>query len=426
MDKATIRVDGEDAIDVAIASGTEGERALDIRGLRAATGMVTLDPGYGNTAETSSAVSFIDGEAGILRYRGYPVDQLVENSTFLEVVYLLDRGELPTSEQMAAFEGRIAGHRALPEGFENILEGLPAGTHPMQKIATAIALLGAYFPDTGGAGSVEANRLGAIRLVAMMPALVAWSHRSDQDRVYIDPDPGLGYVADFLNMTFNSGSAGYQLNPAHVRAMEALLILHADHGQNLSTSAVRLVGSGQTDLFSSICAGVLALSGPLHGGANQRVIEMLEDIHAAGGDTGLFLDRAKDRNDPFRLMGFGHRVYRNFDPRAQIIKRHARALLDYQSNPLLDLASRLEQEALADEFFIKRRIYPNVDYYSGIIYQAMGFPSEMFTVLFALGRLPGWLAQLREMRESSSAPLKRPRQIYTGYPQRDYPSPAER
>ncbi len=426
MDKATIRVDGEDAIDVAIASGTEGERALDIRGLRAATGMVTLDPGYGNTAETSSAVSFIDGEAGILRYRGYPVGQLVENSTFLEVVYLLDRGELPTSEQMAAFEGRIAEHRALPEGFENILEGLPAGTHPMQKIATAIALLGAYFPDTGGAGSVEANRLGAIRLVAMMPALVAWSHRSDQDRVYIDPDPGLGYVADFLNMTFNSGSAGYQLNPAHVRAMEALLILHADHGQNLSTSAVRLVGSGQTDLFSSICAGVLALSGPLHGGANQRVIEMLEDIHAAGGDTGLFLDRAKDRNDPFRLMGFGHRVYRNFDPRAQIIKRHARALLDHQSNPLLDLASRLEQEALADEFFIKRRIYPNVDYYSGIIYQAMGFPSEMFTVLFALGRLPGWLAQLREMRESSSAPLKRPRQIYTGYPQRDYPSPAER
>ena len=426
MEEATIRVDGEDAIDLPIASGTEGERALDIRSLRAATGMVTLDPGYANTAETSSEVSFIDGEAGILRYRGYPVDQLVENSTFLEVAYLLDRGELPTSDQMAAFQSRIAKYRALPEGFEKVLEALPAGTHPMQKIATAIALLGTYFPGTGGPGDVEANRLAATRLVAMMPALVAWSHRSDRDRVYIDPDPGLGYVADFLNMTFNPGDAGYEPKPAHVLAMEALLILHADHGQNLSTSAVRLVGSGQTDVFSSICAGVLALSGPLHGGANQRVIEMLEDIRFAGGDTGLFLDRAKDRNDPFRLMGFGHRVYKNIDPRALIIKRHARALLDNQANPLLDLALKLEQEALADDFFIRRRIYPNVDYYSGIIYQAMGFPSEIFTVLFALGRLPGWLAQLREMKEASSAPLKRPRQIYTGYPKRDYVRQAER
>ena len=265
-----------------------------------------------------------------------------------------------------------------------------------------------------------------MRLVAMMPALVAWSHRSDTDRVYIDPDPELGYVTNFLNMTFNPGDESYQVSPAHIRAMEALLILHADHGQNLSTSAVRLVGSGRTDVFSSICAGVLALSGPLHGGANQRVIEMLEDIRAVGGDTGLFLERAKDRQDPFRLMGFGHRVYRSFDPRAGIIKRHARTLLDDHDNPLLDLALRLEEEALADDFFIRRRIYPNVDYYSGIIYQAMGFPSEMFTVLFALGRLPGWLAQLREMKEESSAPLKRPRQLYTGYPQRDYAPPAQR
>lgn len=426
MEKATIHLDGEDAVDLPIESGTEGERALDIRRLRAATGMVTLDPGYGNTAETSSAVTFINGEEGVLRYRGYPVDQLVENSTFLEVVYLLDNGELPDPAQMAAFRRRIHDNLRLPDGFERILEALPAGTHPMQKVAVAIAALAAYYPGTGDPGEVEANREAAMRLVAMMPALVAWSHRSDTDRVYIDPDPELGYVTNFLNMTFNPGDEDYRVNPTHIRAMEALLILHADHGQNLSTSAVRLVGSGRTDVFSSICAGVLALSGPLHGGANQRVIEMLEDIRAVGGDTGLFLERAKDRKDPFRLMGFGHRVYRSFDPRAGIIKRHARSLLDDQSNPLLDLAMRLEEEALADDFFIRRRIYPNVDYYSGIIYQAMGFPSEMFTVLFALGRLPGWLAQLREMKEESSAPLKRPRQLYTGYPQRDYAPPAPR
>ena len=426
MDRATIRANDDDLVTLPIATGAEGERVLDIRHLRRTTGMVTLDPGYGNTAEAASAVTFINGEEGVLRYRGYPVDQLVRESSFLEVSYLLDRGELPSRNRLDAYREEVGRYVVLPEGLIRVFESLPVGTHPMQRLAVSTALLGSYYPGTGNPLDAEANRLGAIRLIAMMPILAAWSYRSSSDRAYIPPRGDLGYAANFLNMMFSPTGGDYGVSPAHVRAMETLLVLHADHGQNLSTSAVRLVGSSQTDLFSAISAGILALSGPLHGGANQRVVEMLEGILADGGDIRRCLQRAKDRKDPFRLMGFGHRVYRNFDPRAELIKRHAEELLDEQDNPLLEVAMQLEEEALADDYFIERRIYPNVDYYSGIIYRAIGFPNEMFTALFALGRLPGWLAQWREMIDDPHARIKRPRQLYTGYTQRDYVPIAER
>ena len=426
MDRATIQADNNDLIKLPVVTGTEGERALDIARLRGTTGLVALDPGYGNTAEATSAVTFINGEEGILRYRGYPVDQLVQQSSFVEVCYLLDRGELPSPSDLDAYESDIRRLSALPPGIVEAIRSFPVDSHPMQRLAAAMALLGAYFPADSDPFDSEANQMSIVRLIATMPALTSWSYRSSRGMPYMESRPHMGYSANFLNMMFGPEGENFTLLPSHVRAMEALLLLHADHGQNLSTSAVRLVGSSRAGLYSAISAGILALSGSLHGGANQRVVEMLEDIRAAGGDTRLFLERAKDRSDPFRLMGFGHRVYRNFDPRAHLIKEHARALLEGQGDPLLEIAMRLEAEAMGDDFFLDRRIYPNVDFYSGIIYRAIGFPSEMFTALFAIGRLPGWLAQWREMIEDPKARIKRPRQIYTGYPKRDYVPIADR
>ena len=420
MDEATIRGNDEDLVDLPLVTGTEGEQALDITRLRATTGLVTLDPGFGNTAEATSAITFINGEEGILRYRGYPVSQLVRQSSFLEVCYLLDRGELPSRSDLDAYEDDIRRLSALPSGIVDVIRAFPMDSHPMQRLASAMALLGSYFPDGSDSLDSGSNQSSIVRLIATMPALTAWSFRSGRGMPYVEPRPELGYSANFLNMMFGPEGEGFEILQPHVEALEALLLLHADHGQNLSTSAVRLVGSSRAGLYSAISAGILALSGSLHGGANQSVVEMLEDIRAAGGDTRLFLERAKDRSDPFRLMGFGHRVYRNFDPRALLIKEHARALLDDQGDPLLEIAMRLEAEALADDFFLDRRIYPNVDFYSGIIYRAIGFPSEMFTALFALGRLPGWLAQWREMIEDPKSRIKRPRSIYTGHAKRDY------
>ena len=426
MDRATIQTGDGNVIDLPVVTGTEGEQALDITRLRGATGLVTLDPGYGNTAEATSAITYINGEEGILRYRGYPVDQLVRESSFLEVCYLLDHGELPSRPEFEAYESGIRGQADLPAGMVDVIRSFPVDSHPMQRLASAMALLGAYFPMRSDPLDSEANQSSIIRLIAAMPALTAWSFRSGRGLPYVESRHDLGYSANFLNMTFGPEGEGFELLERHVRAMEALLLLHADHGQNLSTSAVRLVGSSRAGLYSAISAGILALSGSLHGGANQSVVEMLEDIRAAGGDTRLFLERAKDRSDPFRLMGFGHRVYKNFDPRAQLIKEHARELLEEQGNPLLEIAMRLEAEALSDDFFLERGIYPNVDFYSGIIYRAIGFPSEMFTALFALGRLPGWLAQWREMIEDPKARIKRPRSIYTGDGKRDYVPIADR
>ncbi len=423
MEIAKVQVQNEGPVELPVVEGTEGGRALGIAHLRSATGFVTFDPGYGNTAEAASAITFIDGEKGVLRYRGYPVDQLVRYSSFLEVCYLLDRGELPSPNQLGSFRQEIADNASVPGELAILLESIPSSIHPMQKLAAAVALLGSYCSGKGGIDRTEDGASSSIQLLAKLPTLAAWSYRSTTDRTYPEPQDDLGYAANFLNMMFAPGSVPYEVPEAHNLAMEALLLLHADHGQNLSTSAVRLVGSSHAELFSAISAGILALSGPLHGGANQSVIEMLEEILATGGDTGAFIERAKDRTDPFRLMGFGHRVYRNYDPRAELIKQHAKDLLAESAegkDPLLEVALRLEEEALADDFFSERRIYPNVDFYSGIIYRAMGFPSDMFTVLFALGRLPGWLAQWREMIEDPSSKLKRPRQIYTGYSRRDY------
>ena len=420
MDRVTIRAQDEDLVEVPVITGTEGEQALGIAHLRKATGLVTLDPGYGNTAEASSAITFINGEDGILRYRGYPVDQLVEHSSFLEVCYLLDQGELPSPSRLTEFEQEIRGNASLPEGLMTLLEAIPASTHPMQKLAAVVAVMGSYYPGAGGSAGPEGGPAESTILLAKLPVLAAWSYRSGTDGVYIEPRSDLGYASNFLNMMFAPQDGGFEAPEAHIRALEALLLLHADHGQNLSTSAVRLVGSSRAELFSAISAGILALSGPLHGGANQRVVEMLEEILAAGGDTRSFIERAKDRSDPFRLMGFGHRVYKNYDPRAELIKQHAKDLLRERANPLLETALRLETEALEDEFFIQRGIYPNVDFYSGIIYRAIGFPSRMFTVLFALGRLPGWLAQWREMIDDPYSRIKRPRSIYLGSPRRDF------
>ncbi len=420
MEIAKVQVQNEDPVDLPVVKGTEGGRAISIAHLRSATGFVTFDPGYGNTAEAASAITFVDGEKGVLRYRGYPVDQLVRHSSFLEVCYLLDRGELPSLNQLGSFRQEIAGNGSLPGDLATLLESIPSSIHPMQKLAAAVALLGSYRSGKGGIGRTEDGASSSIQLLAKLPTLAAWSYRSTTDKTYLEPQDDLGYAANFLNMMFAPGSGQNEIPEAHILALEALLLLHADHGQNLSTSAVRLVGSSHAELFSAISAGILALSGPLHGGANQSVIEMLEEILATGGDTRTFIERAKDRTDPFRLMGFGHRVYRNYDPRAELIKQHAEDLLAEGKDPLLEVALRLEEEALADDFFSERRIYPNVDFYSGIIYRAMGFPSDMFTVLFALGRLPGWLAQWREMIEDPSSKLKRPRQIYTGHSRRDY------
>ena len=420
MDRLTIRAQDEDLVEVPVITGTEGEQAIGISHLRKATGLVTLDPGYGNTAEAASANSFINGEEGILRYRGFPVDQLVDNSSFLEVCYLLDQGDLPSSDRLRDFEQKIRDHSSLPEGLVALLEAIPASTHPMQKLAAVVAVMGSYYPDPGGSAVPESSPAGSVLLLAKLPILAAWSYRSGTDGVYVEPRSDLGYASNFLKMMFAPEDGNYQAPEAHVRALEALLLLHADHGQNLSTSAVRLVGSSRAELFSAVSAGILALSGPLHGGANQRVVEMLEEIVSVGGDTRSFIERAKDRTDPFRLMGFGHRVYKNYDPRAELIKQHAKDLLRERGNPLLETALRLEAEALEDEFFIERGIYPNVDFYSGIIYRAIGFPSEMFTVLFALGRLPGWLAQWREMIDDPSSRIKRPRSIYLGHARRDY------
>jgi citrate synthase len=422
LNEATINIDGKDVLTVPIVTGTEGETALDITRLRADTGLITLDAGYGNTAETNSEVTYLNGEEGILRYRGYPIEQLAEQSSFLEVAYLLYEGHLPNAEELDNYTAMITKHTLLREDMRHLFEAFPNAAHPMQKLASATSALGTYYPDMLDPLDLEAARISSIRLIAKMPTITAWAYKHSVNQPYIYPRNELGYAANFLHMMFKLPVQDLEISPAMAKALDVLFILHADHGQNLSASAVRLVGSGHADVFSSVASGIHALSGPLHGGANERVVNMLEDMLANGGDTKSYLERAKDRNDPFRLMGFGHRVYRNFDPRSGLIKKYAQRILDEMgsSDPLLEMATQLEEEALADDYFAERKLYPNVDYYSGIIYRAMGFPLEMFTVLFVLGRLAGWLAQWREMISDPDSRLQRPRQVYTGSPIRDY------
>jgi citrate synthase len=421
MSDAVLRY-GDRELTLPTTEGTEGDRAVDIAHLRADLGLVTTDRGFANTAEGASAVTYINGEEGILRYRGYPIEQLAERSSFLEVAYLLQYGELPNKAELENYVDAVTRHTLLREDVKHLFEAFPHAAHPMQILASATSALATYYPDALDPSDEEAVDISARRLIAKTPTMVAWSYKYSVHQPYIYPDNDLDYAANFLNMMFSVPAEGYTPDPVVSKALNMLLILHADHGQNCSSSAVRLVGSGKANIFSSVSAGIHALSGPLHGGANQSVVEMLDMIVKQGGDISTFVNRAKDKDDPFRLMGFGHRVYKNFDPRARIIKKAAEEVLDKMGvdDPILDAAMALEEVALSDNYFVDRKLYPNVDFYSGIIYRAMGFPTDMFTVLFAIGRLPGWIAQWRELAGDPESKIFRPRQLYTGPAIRDY------
>lgn len=418
--QASIHYNGT-TYDLPIIDGSEGERAIDIKALRSATQLITLDPGFKNTGSCESSITFLDGEKGILHYRGYPIEELAENANFLEVAYLLIFGELPTQEQHDAFLTDIKEESYIDEDLKKILESFPKSAHPMGVLSSLTSALTAFNPASVDVDSNEQMYNAIVRIMAKLPILVSWVFRKRMGLPLKYGDYSLGYVENIARMMFRKPNKEYVPNPIIDDALTKLLILHADHEQNCSTSTVRIVGSSHAGLFASVAAGISALWGPLHGGANQAVVEMLEAIKQDGGDTKKYLDKAKDKSDPFRLMGFGHRVYKNFDPRAKIIKKTADEVLGDLGvvDPVLDIAKSLEQEALNDSYFVDRKLYPNVDFYSGIIYRAMGIPTEMFTVMFALGRLPGWIAQWREMR-TRKEPIGRPRQIYVGHNKRSF------
>ena len=422
-DKATLEINGE-KYEFPIITGTEKEVAIDIKSLRGSTGgVITLDPGYKNTGSCESAITFLDGEKGILRYRGYSIEELAEEASFLEVVFLLIFGELPTKEELTKFDTDIKAHSVVDDDIKKILDAFPKSAHPMGVLSSLTSALTAFYPSTVDVSSEEEMYKAIVRILAKFPVLVAWTLRKKNGLPLDYGDNKLGYVENLLKMMFKSPSGDYEQNPILVNALDKLLILHADHEQNCSTSTVRIAGSSHAGLFVSLASGISALWGPLHGGANQAVLEMLEAIRADGGDTKKYMSKAKDKNDPFRLMGFGHRVYKNFDPRALIIKQAADEVLADLGidDPILDIAKGLAKEALEDPYFVDRKLYPNVDFYSGIIYRAMGIPVEMFTVMFAMGRLPGWIAQWKEMRMRNE-PIGRPRQLYIGETHRDFKS----
>ncbi len=421
---AKLTVDGKE-LEMPMVVGSEGETGIDISQLRAKTGAITLDPGYGNTGACESSITFIDGETGILRYRGYPIEELAGQARFTEVCYLLIYGELPNAQELKQFEDRLTYHTLLHEDMKKFFEGFPTSAHPMAMLSSMVASLSAYYPDDGHDRDVDLN---IARLLAKTGTIAASCYKKNVGQPFIYPRNDLSYCANFLHMLFAVPAEPYPVRPVAEKALDLLLILHADHEQNCSTSTVRMVGSSQANLFASISSGISALWGPLHGGANQAVIEMLERIRDDGGDYKKYVDMAKDKSSNFRLMGFGHRVYKNFDPRARILKKMADDVLEDLGveDPLLDIAKALEEVALNDDFFISRKLYPNVDFYSGIIYRAMGIPTNMFTVLFALGRMPGWIAHWREMRNDPQTRINRPRQIYTGEPQRSFTPIAQR
>jgi len=417
---ARLEVDGK-TYELPIVTGSEGERAVDIRNLRSETGLITLDPGYKNTGSCQSAITFIDGDQGILRYRGIPIEELAEKSTFLEVAYLLIHGELPKREQFAPWVDSIARHTMLHEDLKRLFGAFPKDAHPMAVCAAVVAALSTFYPED--LDPIDSKQVFASieRLIAKFPTIAAYSYKHSIGQPFLYPDNRLSYIENFLHMTFATPCEEFEFDPVIAHAIDVLLILHADHEQNCSTSTVRLVGSSRANLFASISAGINALWGPLHGGANQQVIEMLRQISEQGLTARQFVDQAKDRDDTSRLMGFGHRVYRNYDPRAKIIKTAAKDVLDKLgvNSQLLEHAVALEEIALSDEYFIKRRLYPNVDFYSGVIFQALGIPMNSFTVLFAMGRLPGWIAQWVELNNESQA-IGRPRQVYTGATRHPY------
>ena len=414
-DKAILEINGE-KYEFPVLIGSEKEVAIDIKSLRSATGgVITIDPGYKNTGSCESAITFLDGEKGILRYRGYAIEELAEKADFLEVAYLLIFGELPTQPQLDKFHADIKSHSVVDDDIKKILDAFPKSAHPMGVLSSLTSALTAFYPSSVDVNSQEAMYNSIVRILGKFPVLVAWTMRKKHGLPLDYGDNKLGYVENVLKMMFKSPNSDYEQNPILINALDKLLILHADHEQNCSTSTVRITGSSHAGLFVSLASGISALWGPLHGGANQAVLEMLEAIKEDGGDTKKYMAKAKDKNDPFRLMGFGHRVYKNFDPRAKIIKVAADEVLNDLGveDPILDIAKALEKEALEDPYFVDRKLYPNVDFYSGIIYRAMGIPVEMFTVMFALGRLPGWISQWREMRLNKE-PIGRPRQLYIG------------
>ncbi len=418
---AKIIYDGQE-LEVPVITGTENEKALDISKLRGTTGAITMDEAFLNTGSCQSKITFIDGEAGVLHYRGYSIEDLAEKSSFLEVAYLLIYGELPTKEQFDDFVFNITRHTMIHEDLKRLYDGFPKDSHPMAILSSMICTLSGYYTDSSDPLNPRHREISIIRLLAKTPTIAAYSFKKSIGQPFIYPRNSLSYVANFLNMMFSVPAEDYHVNPIIERALDMLLILHADHEQNCSASTVRLVGSSRANIFATMSSGVCALWGPLHGGANQKVIEMLQTIHEDGGDVAKFINLAKDKNSTFRLMGFGHRVYKNFDPRARIIKKAADDVLNQLGvhDPYLEIAVKLEETALSDPYFAERKLYPNVDFYSGLIYRAMGIPTEMFTVMFALGRMPGWIAQWKEMIEDPGSKIGRPRQIYTGPARRSY------
>lgn len=417
---ATIEIDGK-KIELPLIKGTENEVAIDITKLRAQTGLVTIDPGYKNTGSCQSAITFLDGEKGILRYRGYSIEELAEHSTFLEVAYLIVFGELPTQKELSQFEKDIQKHSLVHEEMKQIIDGFPKHAHPMGVLSSLTCALTAFNPRRVNIDDEQDVYEAVCKIMAKFLVIATWTYRKTQGFPMNYYDNSKPYVENFMRLMFELPTGEYKANPIVRDALDKLFVLHADHEQNCSTSTVRMVGSAHAGLYASISSGVSALWGPLHGGANQAVLEMLEEIQNNGGDVEKYINKAKDKNDPFRLMGFGHRVYKNFDPRARIIKKAADNVLAELgvNDPILDIAKQLEKKALEDDYFVERNLYPNVDFYSGIIYRALGIPTEMFTVMFAIGRLPGWVAQWKEMRVNKE-PIGRPRQVYVGETQRTY------
>jgi citrate synthase len=425
--EAILKYDGGE-LSLPIVEGTENDVGVDISALRAQTGMVTIDYGFANSASTRSGVSYVNGDAGELRYRGYTIEDLAEHSSFLEVAYLLFHGDLPSPAALDQYRSDITQHTLLNEEMKRLFDAFPKSAHPMAILSSATNAMATFYPDFHNPRDPYAVEQSALRLVAKLPTVAAFAYKKSIGQPYMYPRNDLEYAANFLNMMFSLPVEPYEVDPVIARALDVLLILHADHSQNCSTSTVRLVGSSQANLFTSVASGMSALWGPLHGGANQRVVEMLHQINEDGRDFNKYLEKAKDSDDPFRLWGFGHRVYKNYDPRARILKSFADDVVDRvgADDPLLDIARRLEEAALADDYFVERRLYPNVDFYSGIMFRALGFPLRMFTVLFAIGRLPGWIAQWKEMNEDPDTRIGRPRQVYVGEKTRGYTPVAER
>jgi len=417
-----INIEGKD-LECPVIVSTEGEKAIDISKLRSTTGYITMDPGFGNTGACKSSITYLDGDKGILRFRGIPIEQMAEHSTFIETAYLLIYGKLPTQAELDKFSEAFTEHSMIHEDMKSLFEAYPTKAHPMASLSAMVCSMSAYYPEMAKENPTkeEIDRI-AVQLLSKVRTICAFSHKKSIGETFVYPRHDLKYVPNFLNMMFSTPTKPYQQTDEVIRALQVLLVLHADHEQNCSTSTVRLVGSSHANLYASISAGVCALWGPLHGGANQAVIEMLQEIQADGGDVNKYINKAKDKNDSFRLMGFGHRVYKNFDPRAKIIKKCADDLLNKLGihDPLLDLAKQMEVAALKDEYFVSRKLYPNVDFYSGIIYRAIGIPLNMFPVMFAIGRMPGWIAHWKEMIQDPTTKIGRPFQIYTGETQHDY------